>query len=182
MYEMIFKKAYELMDVDLIEGNCGELCNYHCCRSKYENGESLGIYFLPYEYESMQYGKGLIDDPDVKVHTSKSFELPDGIKKLFYGHCKDSKKCIRDLRPIQCRTFPFVPHIENGKLSIVIEKNQEHNCPLIDNREKWNQNFEFRILKAWQELIEIDKIKILVEFDSKERIVDENILYSYEPE
>lgn len=179
MYREIFERAYELMDISLIDGNCGELCGYHCCRPKHENGESLGIYFLPYEYEEMQKGEKLIDESTLNIHTNKSYDLPFGIKKLFYGYCKDSSNCIRNIRPIQCRTFPFVPHIEDGKLMIVIEKNQEHACPLIEDRTKWNKEFESRMLLAWKELIQIDKIKTLVEFDSHERLDSKNILYVY---
>ncbi len=179
MYKHIFKEAYELMDISLIDGNCGELCNYHCCRRKHENGEKLGIYFLPYEYESLQADGDLIDKASLSVHTNKAYDLPPGIKKLFYGYCKDSSPCIRELRPIQCRTFPFVPHIEDGKLTIVIEKDQEHDCPLIEDHSRWNRDFEKRILMAWRKLIEIDKIRLLVEFDSEERIALDNILYKY---
>lgn len=179
MYKELFEEVYQLMNVNLIDGNCGELCNYHCCRPKHENGENLGIYFLPFEYEDMQKGKGLINESTLNVHTNKSYDLPDGIKKLYYGYCKDSLSCIRNIRPIQCRTFPFVPHIENNKLVIVIEKDQEHNCPLIEDHDKWNPEFEERMLLAWKKLIEIDKIKLLVEFDSEERISSDNILYVY---
>ncbi|MGB3368470.1 MAG: hypothetical protein WBA54_13325 [Acidaminobacteraceae bacterium] len=179
MYKEIFEKAYELMNVNLIDGNCGELCNYHCCRSKHESGENLGIYLLPYEYEEMQKGKGLIDEATLKVHTNKSYDLPYGIKKLFYGYCQDSNSCLRDTRPIQCRTFPFIAHIDKGEIMLVIEKDQEHNCPLIKSRENWNPDFEARILLAWEMLIQIEKIKILVEFDSKVRIESDNILYIY---
>lgn len=179
MYKKIFEEAYELMDISLIDGNCGELCDYHCCRSKHENGESLGIYFLPYEYEEMQKGKGLINESTLAVHTNKSYDLPYGLKKIFYGYCKDSSNCMRDIRPIQCRTFPFVPHIENGEIMIAIEKNQEHNCPLIIDRSKWNEDFEERMLQAWIKLAQIDKVKLLIEFDSLERIESDNILYLY---
>jgi len=179
MYKEIFEQAYELMDIDLIDGNCGELCNYHCCRSKHESGENLGIYFLPYEYEEMQKGKGLINESTLRVHTNKSYDLPCGIRKLFYGYCEDSRSCIRSIRPIQCRTFPFVAHIDKGELMLVIEKDQEHNCPLIKNRENWKHGFEGRMLSAWRKLIQIEKVKTLVEFDSKERIECGNILYVY---
>ena len=117
-YKEIFLKSYEYMDVDLIDGDCGKLCGYHCCRSRHENGKVLGIYFLPFEYENMQKGKGLIDESHLEIHTKIAYNLPVGIKKLYYGYCKDNKNCIRDIRPIQCRTFPFVPHLEEGSLAV----------------------------------------------------------------
>jgi len=178
-YKQIFLDAYEKMDVDLINENCGLLCNYHCCRSRGDDGKLLGIYLLPFEYELMQKNENLINKETLKVHTNKSYELPKGIKKLYYGYCNDSMNCIRKIRPVQCRTFPFVPHIEEDKLYIVIEKNQEHNCPLINMREKWNENFEESILLGWYKLLEIDKIKKLVVFDSLNRMKSEDILFRY---
>lgn len=168
------------MDVNLIDGNCGELCNYHCCRRTLEDGEVLGIYFLPHEYKTIQKEEDLIDPDTLQVHTKKHYDLPDGIKQLYYGYCKDSKNCIRDVRPIQCRTFPFVPHIEGNKLKLVIEKDQEHDCPLIATKEKWNPNFEFSILNGWFDLVKISQIEILIRFDSAERIENDNILYTYD--
>lgn len=175
-YREIFQKAYELMDVDLMDGDCGELCGYHCCRENHEDGSRMGIYFLPFEYEAIHQSEQLIDKKSLQIHTSKSYDLPKGIKKLFYGFCSDSKNCIRNIRPIQCRTFPFVPHIEEGKLYIAIEKDQEHTCPLINRQDLWNSEFCHQIYKGWLLLIDIPKIRLLVEFDSRNRLEDDNIL------
>lgn len=180
-YKEIFEQAYELMDIDLMDGDCGELCGYHCCRENHEDGSRMGIYFLPFEYETMHEDADLIDKKTLQIHTNKSYDLPKGIKRLFYGHCKDSKNCLRRIRPIQCRTFPFVPHLENDILYIVIEKDQEHSCPLIGRQDLWNPQFCSRIFKGWELLIQVPQIKLLVEFDSNTRIEDENILIKLQP-
>ncbi|MBN2259942.1 MAG: hypothetical protein JW702_05335 [Clostridiales bacterium] len=176
-YKGIFERAYRFMDVNLTEGNCGESCGYHCCRNIDESGKIFGLYFLPFEYELMQKGKGLIDESRTEVHTKIAYEMPKGVRKLYYGFCKDNKNCIRELRPIQCRTYPLVPHLESGVLSLVIEKNQEHQCPLIQKRELWNTEFEVGILNGWKELLQISQIKVMIEYESEERIKKENIQY-----
>ncbi|BEP30033.1 hypothetical protein [Helicovermis profundi] len=175
----IFEKAYKYMDVTLTESNCGLLCNYHCCRAVDENGCALGIYFLPFEYNEIQKNEKLIDENSIEIHTRKVYDLPVGINKMFFGNCKDNTNCIRSLRPIQCRTFPFAPHIENGKLYLIIEKEQEHDCPLIEKKELWNPDFEKSILKGWKELLRIKEIRILIEYDSFVRSNENNILYKY---
>lgn len=168
-YKEIFLKAYEAMSATIIDGNCGELCNGHCCRGAMENGEILGIYFLPFEYELMQVGENLIDAGTVEIHKKTEYEMPDGIEQLVYGFCRDVTQCIRELRPVQCRTYPFEPHLEDGKLRLVIEKEQVHKCPLLSQRERWNPEFEKGILAGWEILLQIPEIRIVVESESEER-------------
>lgn len=170
-YKKIFIEAYEAMSATIINGNCGELCNGHCCRSAMENGERLGIYFLPFEYEVMQAGESLIDAATVEIHRSVDYEMPEGIEQLVYGFCRDITQCNRKLRPIQCRTYPFEPHLEDGKLQLVIEKEQVHQCPLLTQRERWNPEFEKGILAGWEILLQIPEIRMVVESESEERRV-----------
>lgn len=168
-YKKIFLKAYEAMGATIINGNCGELCNGHCCRRTMENGEALGIYFLPFEYQVMQAGENLIESSTLEIHKSGGFELPEGIDQLIYGFCRDITQCDRELRPIQCRTYPFEPHLEDGKLRLVIEKEQVHECPLLSQRDRWNPEFEKGILAGWEILLQIPEIRIVVEAESEER-------------
>jgi hypothetical protein len=168
-YKDIFIQAYQAMDVSVMDGNCGSLCNGHCCRRTMENGQPLGIYFLPFEYECMQAGQALIDPDTVEFHTSDWYELPVGIDKLIYGFCRDNTKCIRELRPIQCRTYPLEAHIENGILSLVIGETQVHDCPILTRRSEWNPDFEAGILKGWTLLMRIPEIRWLIEAESRER-------------
>ena len=53
-YKEIFENAYAMMNEPIIDGNCGALCGYHCCRRIDLTGERLGMYLLPLEYEYMQ--------------------------------------------------------------------------------------------------------------------------------
>lgn len=170
-YQQIFQKAYELMDQPLIEGNCGEICNHACCRTVGESGEKLGIYLLPFEFECMQKGKV----KDCKIHDKMLYETPPGIKKLYFVSCHDENTCMRDLRPVQCRTYPFEPHLMDGVLSLVIEKDQIHPCPLIGRNRLWRKEFIQGVYEGWKVLLKIPKIENYIKHLSEARQKSNNI-------
>ena len=174
-YQEIFEKAYELMDQPIIEDNCGELCGYHCCRRIDITGERLGMYLLPLEYEYMQIEKAT----EHEAHSYLLYDMPPKIKKRHYIYCHEKEGCLRELRPIQCRTFPFEPHIENGEFSLVIEREQIHACPLLGNIAEWRQEFIDGIWNGWLELMRIPIVKYNTLYFSIERIESDNILKQY---
>jgi len=159
------------MDEPIVDGNCGELCGYHCCRS-HEGEENLGMYLVPFEYESIQSNM----DIDYEVHTSYNYELPKPLKRQYYIFCSNNSGCLRKLRPIQCRTYPLEPHIEDNELHLIIEKNQLHACPLISQRELWRKEFIEGIYKAWTLLLEDETIRAYIESLSKKRMEEDNVL------
>ena len=174
-YSEIFKKAYELMDESIIDGNCGLLCNFHCCRDKDENGERLGIYLLPEEYEAV-----FIEHPEIEVESLSKEEhgdlyLPESIGNLHYMYCGGAMDCVRELRPIHCRTYPLEPHIEQGKLMLVIEKEQIHKCPILKMENEWRKEYINGVFEGWKLLIQIPKIRTMVKYESNERIRSNNI-------
>lgn len=174
-YKENFEKAYEYMDEPIINGNCGELCGYHCCRSKDDQGQRLGMYLLPLEYEYMQVGKAT----DFEIHTKEFHDMPPKIKKCYYIYCHEEVGCLRELRPIQCRTYPFEPHMEEGEFSLVIEKNQIHKCPILNTIPEWRQEFIDGIYKGWLELMKVPIIEYNTLYYSKKRIEAGNILKRY---
>jgi hypothetical protein len=174
-YQAIFIEAYHLMDEAIIAGNCGELCGYHCCRRNDGDGKRLGIYLLPLEYEYMQCA--VVTDYD--LHSHLQYNIPPKIKKYYYIYCHLAKGCLRDHRPIQCRTYPFEPHLENGTFSLVIEKEQIHGCVLIERITEWRQAFIDGVFNGWLELMKIPIIKYNIEYFSKERIAANNIMTHY---
>lgn len=163
------------MNEPIVEGNCGELCNYHCCRSHDDEG-SLGMYLLPEEFEAVQ--KQL--DVSYEVHSSYAYDLPRGTKKLYYIFCSNDSGCLRNHRPIQCRTYPLEPHVINGTLCFIIEKNQFHSCPLIHQTELWRREFLEGIYKGWEVLLTIESIKKYVEALSLTRESEQNIGKSFD--
>lgn len=174
-YEEIFKLAYELMDESIIDGNCGDLCGFHCCRPEQGNGDRLGMHLLPLEYEYMQCDKV----SDFEIHSNQDHDMPPKIKKCYYIYCHEEEGCLRDFRPIQCRTYPFEPHMENGEFSIVIEKEQIHECPLLNMIPQWRQAYIEGVYNGWMELMKIPMIKYNIRYFSNERIKSNNILKRY---
>lgn len=174
-YQAIFENAYQLMDQALITGDCGQLCGYHCCRRYDTDGRRLGMYLLPLEYEYMQ--EKVVSD--YEVHTYQDYDIPPKIKKSYYIYCHLAAGCLRDHRPIQCRTYPFEPHLENDVLTLVIEKDQIHDCVLIDRLPEWRKGFIDGVYQGWLELIKIPMIKYYVNYFSQERMSAGNILLRY---
>ena len=174
-YKAHFEKAYALMNQPIIEGNCGSLCDYHCCRPKGESGETLGMYLLPFEFEMMQAGHVT----HVETHHKALYEMPPKIKKLYYMHCHEEEGCLRALRPIQCRTYPFEPHLQDDQFSLVIEKDQLHACPLLSDSSVWRSAFIEGIYEGWLILLEIPLIKYMVKMQSQERFEATNIFKQY---
>jgi hypothetical protein len=174
-YQAIFEKAYDLMDETIIAGNCGECCGYHCCRRIDDKGKRLGMYRLPLEYEYMQCEVVT----DYHLHNQNHYTMPPKIKKMYYIYCHLAHGCLRDYRPIQCRTYPFEPHLENGAFSLVIEKEQLHDCLLIEHRSAWRQAFIDGVYNGWLELMKIPIISYHIEYFSKERIAANNMMIRY---
>lgn len=174
-YQAIFTKAYALMDEAIIAGNCGKSCDYHCCRRHDDDGKQLGMYLLPLEYEYIQAAVAT----DYELHSQKHYKMPPKIKKMYYIYCHLESGCLRDHRPIQCRTYPFEPHLENGVFSLVIEKEQIHGCPLITRRSEWRPAFIDGIYNGWLELLKIPIITYHIDYFSKERSAAGNIMINY---
>lgn len=157
------------MDEPVIEGNCGELCNFHCCRS-HNQEERMGMYLLPEEFQTMQNFH-----VDYEVHSKHLYDMPKGVKKLYYIFCPDDSGCLRNKRPIQCRTYPFEPHMMNNQLTLVVEKNQIHDCPLLKQPEFWRKAFIEGVYEGWKLLMQIPSIKKYILGLSHQRSEENNI-------
>lgn len=169
----IYEKAYALMNEPVIEGNCGTLCNYHCCRDDGDDGEKMGIYLLPLEYEAMIKDQEFESRLRITRHTNKVYEMPAKIKSLYFVYCSDSSQCLRDHRPIQCRTYPLEPHIENGELYMIVLKDQIHQCPLLKQEHTWRPAYIRGVYAGWKLLLTIPIVRYLIESDSRERDFEE---------
>lgn len=174
-YQKLFKNAYEYMDQPMIEEDCGKLCDCHCCRNYSDSGEKMGIYLLPFEYESILQDTDFSNEFSFEKHMSEDYYIAPKIKYLYYFYCDQVGGCLRKLRPIQCRTYPFEPHLIGNTLSLVVEKDQIHQCPLLNRREEWREGFIEGIFKGWEILLQIPEIRYLVAYDSEERKKGNNI-------
>ena len=129
-----FEKAYELINDDL---GCPQNCKI--C-------EEGALLFLPGEIEFLS--------KKFKIPKSKLANLHeiDGHKIWMIAsnerHCPFYKfgKCIkRDARPWDCRSYPVIPYLKNGKLSVKLDKK----CPLVKNN-KIKKEFVEKAKKAWK--------------------------------
>ena len=128
----------------------------------------MGIYLLPGEEE-------LLKDEDwleIRVSDASEHDLPESWSgKVYFARCKTPPICPRDMRPIQCRTFPLAPHIdEEGELTLVYNDLElPYECPLIEEEIPLEDAFVDALQEAWETLIEDPLIYDLVKMDSEAR-------------
>ena len=165
-----YKEIYDMLNrVEVLDRDCGQLCNAACCTVSFKTGdEDMGIYLLPGE-EAIH-----LDDDwmDITVTNAQEHDLPgswDG--EVYFGRCKTPPVCPRDMRPIQCRTFPLAPHLdEEGELTMVYNDLElPYVCPLIEEEIPLEDDYVEMTLKVWEMLIEDPKIYDLVRMDSEAR-------------
>ncbi len=139
-----YKRIYRMFDeVSPVPFDCGSICGEACCS---EAEEDDGIYLLPGE-ES--------------IHSDDEWREKEKIGERFFVKCKGPKHCNRSLRPIQCRTFPLMPSLdENGRL--VMEPNDmelSYSCPLLDAGTGLQEDFIRVTTEAWERLIGDERVR-----------------------
>ena len=163
-----YKAIYRLLDrVSVLDFDCGKLCNSICCTK--EGSQEMGIYLLPGE-DKVQ------DRKDSWLRWSEEdtddYDFPESWKgKVFFVQCDGPGSCKRNLRPLQCRTFPLAPHIdEEGDLTMVYNDLElPYRCPLIDDEMPLDDRFVKATTTVWKHLIRDPLIYDLVREDSIER-------------
>lgn len=168
--ELIEKIHEKLNEVSPVDYDCGKLCGEICCTyddETYSNNDLI-IYLLPGE--------------EVLYDSSESFELIHyDINEINYPHswkngvytvrCINPPNCEREIRPIQCRTFPLIPHIDkNNHFYLIFDESQyPYKCPLINKNIELNEDFINETYKAWRFLLKNRLIYDLVDMDSRKR-------------
>lgn len=168
--EIIEKIHEKLNRVSPVSYDCGKLCGEICCVYDDEDypNDDLIIYLLPGEellydssksFELMHYEIGKIDYP----HSWK-----DGV---FTVKCLNPPNCEREIRPIQCRTFPLIPHIDkNNHFYLIFDESQyPYECPLIKDNIELNEDFIDETYKVWRFLLKNRLIYDLIDMDSRKR-------------
>ena len=167
-----YKRIYDLLNsCELLDYDCGKLCNAACCTVSREYSEDdMGIYLLPGEEQLLEE-----EDKewlDIRVSQAEDHDLPESWKgDVYFIRCKTPPICPREKRPIQCRTFPLAPHIDSeGELTLIYNDLElPYECPLIEEEIPLNDDFVDKTLEAWEILIEDPLIYDLVKLDSEER-------------
>ena len=164
-----YAAIYRLLDrVSPVPYDCGTLCNAICCNCGNED-EDLGIYLLP--------GEDKVHPRDSdwltwSAELAEDYDFPESwTGKVYFVRCKTPPICPREKRPIQCRTFPLTPHIdEDGELTMILNDTElPYSCPLIDEQMELTPEFIKATHTVWKHLIRDPLIYDLVKEDSEYR-------------
>jgi hypothetical protein len=166
-----YQKAYALLDIPPLESDCGILCASVCCK-EYEPG--VGMYLLPGEEQMFAGNEPWLtwEFPKAQRHDFP----PDWKGRVAFVTCNG--KCPRDMRPVQCRTFPLMPYLTpDGKLDVTLDRlSGILICPIVQNPEKHLLRPEFyeAVESAWSILIKDPLIRSDVWQQSRELDKDES--------
>jgi len=173
-----FESIFRLLDeVSPIDGDCGQLCGAACCTCQ---GADMGMYLLPGEDKIYTREEEWLSWEHCRA---EDYEFPESWHgKVYFLKCKNAPFCDRKKRPLQCRTFPLAPHLdEDGALFLIYHSSPlPYECPLITQQIPLNRDFIEATYSAWLQLIQDPLIYDLVEMDSDFRIEDGepiNIVY-----
>ncbi|MBQ1827107.1 MAG: hypothetical protein II126_03955 [Erysipelotrichaceae bacterium] len=166
-----YRKIYEIFSrATPMITDCGRLCNAACCQID-DYGDTMGLYLLPGE-ESVH---DMNDDwLSWQLEDRDENGLPASWpKKIWFVRCHGPLSCKRELRPIQCRSFPCWPYLdENDELSIMMyDFELPYECPLIDNSDNINPAFYQMLYEGWSQLLKDPQIHAMIYEDS--RLTDE---------
>lgn len=160
-----WKAIYRLLNhVETEPYDCGTLCGNACCICK-DATNDVGIYLFPGEHlllrESEKKNDWLMwEEQDQKdIGFPKSWTGP-----IYFVNCKTPPVCPREWRPLQCRTFPLKPVIdENGVLELIWEDEKlPYVCPIIDQNMPIHDNFYKATYTVWMHLLRDPRIMDLV--------------------
>ena len=83
----------------------------------------MGIYLLPGEEAVFEDGRDWLEWSTQNAEECGFPESWEG--PVFFIKCKTPPYCVRDKRPIQCRTFPLMPYLtEDGELQMLYNDNE----------------------------------------------------------
>jgi len=165
------EKIYEILNrVSPVDYDCGKLCNQRCCTydGKDYSNDDLIIYLIPGEEKMFESSKSF----EVKHFDIKEINYPHSWKEGVYTvKCLNPPKCERQIRPIQCRTFPLIPHIDKSNHFYLIfdESEYPYECPLIKENISLNEDFINETYKVWRLLLKNKLVYDLVDMDSRKR-------------
>ena len=165
-----YKAIYRLLNmVSPLDSDCGLLCGAACCTAEKGDDSEMGIYLLPGEEKAHDRKDNWLK---WSAEEAEDYDFPESWKgKIYFVQCQGPGKCRREIRPLQCRTFPLTPHInEAGELSLVYNDIElPYRCPLIDEEMQLEERFVKATFTVWKHLIRDPLIYDLVKMDSEMR-------------
>ena len=163
-----FRAIYRLLDrVSPVPFDCGMICGSACCTAV--SDEDMGIYLL--------LGEEKIHDRNAdwltwNTQSTDEYDFPPSWHgKVNWIRCSDPPHCRREMRPVQCRTFPLAPHItDDGCLCLIYNDDDlPYCCPMIEDETELDPDFIQATLTVWKHLIRDPLIYDLVKMDSEGR-------------
>ncbi len=163
-----YREIYRILDsAHPVEFDCGTLCDSACCNNAYFGSGESYIYLLPGEKE---YLESVGCEIQIVREKRSDHYLPRSWGRYVYiAHCPGADVCGRDVRPIQCRTFPLQPYIgDDGTLKMILSRmDLPYACPFVEGEAKVSYDFCKAAYEAWLLLTEDKAIRDLVRLDSK---------------
>lgn len=169
---------YRLLNrVSPVAYDCGTLCGAACCvcNDEVENKkggiDEMGIYLYPGEHLLHTHSADWLEWSNQRA---EEYDFPDSwVGTVSFVRCKTPPICPREMRPLQCRTFPLKPYLdEDGVLSLLYDFDElPYSCPIIEKSIEIEDDFYKATYTVWSHLIRDELIYDLVEMDS--RLYDE---------
>ncbi|MCR4755954.1 MAG: hypothetical protein K5868_10615 [Lachnospiraceae bacterium] len=164
-----YREIYRILDSSApAVYDCGTLCGAACCNGASFANEESYIYLLPGE---MDYLESVGCELKAVKEKHSDHNLPKSWGEYVYvAHCPGKNECKREVRPIQCRTFPLQPYISpDGEFKMILcNSDLPYSCPFIEGEVAVSEDFHRTAYEAWSILIEDDKIRDLVKMDSED--------------
>ena len=160
-----WKAIYRLLNhVEIEVYDCGTLCDNACCVCK-DATKDVGIYLFPGEHLFLRESEKEQDWLIWEEQDQKDIGFPDSwTSPVFFVNCKTPPVCPRQWRPLQCRTFPLKPVIdENGVLELIWEDEKlPYTCPIIEQNMPIHDDFYRATYTVWLHLLRDPRIMDLV--------------------
>ncbi len=163
------EKIYSLLDeVSPLDFDCGRLCDDACCVNDDNDDYELALYLMP--GEELMYEDS--DDFNLYYIPSDELEFPhDWNDDVYLVECINPPHCNRSIRPIQCRTFPLIPHLSrDDTFHLILDKSEfPYSCPIVDENMKLDDDFIKLTFNVWKILIKDPVVYDLIKYDSSLR-------------
>ncbi len=144
--------------------DCGTLCGSACCVCK-DATNDVGIYLFPGEHLLLRESEKEQDWLTWEEQDQKDIGFPESwTAPVYFVNCKTPPVCPRNWRPLQCRTFPLKPVIdENGVLELIWEDEKlPYICPIIEQNMPIHDDFYKATYTVWMHLLRDPRIMDLV--------------------
>ncbi|WP_130836404.1 hypothetical protein [Lachnoclostridium sp. Marseille-P6806] len=169
--EETYRRLYRMSDAAApLPFDCGQICGAVCCRP--EKGKETGIWLLPGEAALHEDGASMI-----RVKTGEDARMEELGFRFAECTAPGPEQCVRALRPIQCRSFPLWPYIdEDGALELRWNDIElGYACPLIESEAELDPTFRETIRALWERLAGEPAIRAYLRELSREAEAEETL-------